>query len=40
VSGELFGSILESEQEHINWLETQRKLLDKIVVQNYLQSLE
>ncbi|KAA9129592.1 bacterioferritin [Marinihelvus fidelis] len=38
VSRELFESILESEEEHVDWLETQLSLIDKVGVQNYLQS--
>ncbi|TDY03728.1 bacterioferritin [Thiohalophilus thiocyanatoxydans] len=38
VSRELFESILESEEEHIDWLETQLELIDKVSLQNYLQS--
>ena len=38
VSRELFESILESEEEHIDWLETQLGLIDQLGVQNWLQS--
>lgn len=38
VSRDLFDSILESEEEHVDWLETQLSLLDKIGLENYLQS--
>ncbi len=38
VSRELFESILESEEEHIDWLETQLQLIDKVDLKNYLQS--
>ena len=38
VSRELFESILESEEEHIDWLETQIELIDRIGQQNFLQS--
>ncbi len=38
VSRELFDSILKSEEEHVDWLETQLQLLDKLGEQNYLQS--
>jgi len=38
VSRELFEDILESEEEHIDWLETQLGLVDKLGLQNWLQS--
>ena len=38
VSRELFAHILESEEEHVDWLETQLGLIDRMGLQNYLQS--
>jgi len=38
VSRELFADILESEEEHIDWLETQLQLIERIGLENYLQS--
>ncbi|KIQ96261.1 MULTISPECIES: bacterioferritin [unclassified Lysobacter] len=36
VSRELFVSILESEEEHVDWIETQLGLMDRLGDQNYL----
>jgi bacterioferritin len=38
VSRELFEDILESEEEHVDWIETQLELIGKIGAENYLQS--
>jgi len=38
VSRELFEDILESEEDHIDWLETQLSLIGEVGLQNYLQS--
>ena len=38
VSREIFEDILDSEEEHIDWLETQLGLIDQIGLQNWLQS--
>lgn len=38
ISREIFEEILESEEEHIDWLETQLSLIEKIGIHNYLQS--
>jgi bacterioferritin len=37
VSRELFEDILESEEEHIDWLETQLGLIEKLGETQYLQ---
>ena len=38
VSRELLEDILESEEKHIDWLETQLGLIEKTGLENYLQS--
>ena len=37
ISRELFESILESEEEHVDFLETQLALIPKIGIENYIQ---
>ena len=39
ISRELFTYILDSEEEHIDYLETQLDLITKIGIQNYMQSM-
>ena len=38
VSRDLFEKILDSEEDHVDWLETQLELIQKTGVENYLQS--
>ena len=38
VSRDLFQHIMESEEEHIDWLETQLNLIERVGLQNYQQS--
>jgi bacterioferritin len=38
-SRELFQHILSSEEEHIDWLETQLELIARVGLQNYQQSM-
>ena len=37
VSRELFVDILESEEEHIDWLQTQLRLIEQMGIQNFIQ---
>ena len=39
VSRELFVDILDDTEQHIDWLETQLQLIDKVGLQNYQQSM-
>lgn len=38
ISRQLFADILDSEEEHIDWIETQLSLMDRLGEQNYLQT--
>ncbi len=38
VSRDLFDSILGSEEEHVDWLETQLDLISRVGIENYQQS--
>lgn len=39
VSRDLLSTILDSEEEHVDWLETQLSLIDKVGLESYLQSM-
>ena len=38
VSRDIFSGILESEEGHVDWLETQLSLIEKVGIENYLQA--
>jgi len=38
VSRDLFADILTSEEDHVDWLETQLGLIEQVGIQNYLQE--
>ncbi|MBX2809214.1 MAG: bacterioferritin [Cellvibrionaceae bacterium] len=38
VSRDLFSEILDNEEEHVDWLETQLGLIDRVGLENYLQT--
>lgn len=38
ISRDLFEKILDAEEEHVDWLETQLGLIDKVGLENYCQS--
>lgn len=38
VSRDLFDRILDSEEEHVDWLETQLDLIERVGIENYQQS--
>ncbi|MEM7401813.1 MAG: bacterioferritin [Pseudomonadota bacterium] len=39
ISRELFEDILENEEDHIDWLETQFERIERVGMENYLQSM-
>lgn len=39
VSRDLLGDILRSEEEHVDWLETQLDLIERVGLENYQQSM-
>ena len=39
ISRELFEKILDNEEEHIDWLETQFERIERVGMENYLQSM-
>jgi len=39
VTRDLLSSILDSEEDHVDWLETQLSLIDKVGIENFQQSM-
>ncbi len=39
VSRDMLSGILDDEEEHVDWLETQLDLIKKITIENYMQSM-
>ena len=39
ISREIFEKILDNEEEHIDWIETQFERIDRVGLENYLQSM-
>lgn len=39
ISRDLLQGILDDEEDHVDWLETQLSLIDKVGMENYLQSM-
>lgn len=39
ISREIFEKILDNEEEHIDWLETQFERIERVGIENYLQSM-
>ena len=37
VSRDLFNKILDNEEEHVDWIETQQSMIEKMGIQNYIQ---
>ena len=37
VSRDLFGKILDNEEEHLDWIETQQEMISQMGLQNYIQ---
>jgi bacterioferritin len=38
VSRDLFEDLLEDEEEHLDWIESQQELINQTGIKNYLQS--